>query len=56
MRPVSLVDIAPTIARVLGITIPHVDGRPIKEVEGWNCRNAVLIIVDSLGYDLYRWL
>lgn len=53
MRQVSQVDIAPTIARVLGITIPEVDGRPIRGVEGWNCRNVVLIIVDSLGYDLY---
>lgn len=56
MRNVSQVDIAPTIARVLGITIHNVDGRPIKGVEDWKCRNAVLIIVDSLGYDLYRWL
>jgi hypothetical protein len=53
MRQVSQVDIAPTIARVLGMTIPGVDGRPIRGVESWNCRNVVLIIVDSLGYDLY---
>ena len=56
MRHVSQVDIAPTIAQVLGITIHNVDGRPIREVNSWKCRNAVLIIVDSLGYDLYRWL
>ncbi|VVB64096.1 Type I phosphodiesterase / nucleotide pyrophosphatase [uncultured archaeon] len=56
MRHISQVDIAPTIARVLGITIRNVDGRPIRGVEDWKCRNAVLIIVDSLGYDLYRWL
>jgi hypothetical protein len=56
MRHVSQVDIAPTIASVLGITIHNADGRPIGEVGDWKCRNAVLIIVDSLGYDLYRWL
>ena len=56
MRHVSQVDIAPTIARVLDINIHNVDGRPIREVEDWRCRNAILIIVDSLGYDLYRWL
>ncbi len=56
MRHVRQVDIAPTIARVLGMTIHNVDGRPIREVEDWKCRNAILIIVDSLGYDLYRWL
>ena len=56
MRHVSQVDIAPTIAGVLGITIQNMDGRPISEVVDWKCRNAILIIVDSLGYDLYRWL
>ncbi len=56
MRYVSQVDIAPTIAHLLGISIPEPDGKPIEEVEGWMCQNAVLAIVDSLGYDLYRWL
>jgi predicted AlkP superfamily phosphohydrolase/phosphomutase len=56
MRHVSQVDIAPTIARVLGINIHNMDGKPIREVADWKCRNAILIIVDSLGYDLYRWL
>ncbi|MDD1757786.1 MAG: hypothetical protein LUQ22_03535 [Methanotrichaceae archaeon] len=56
MRLISQVDIAPTIAHMLGISIPEPDGRPIEEVEGWRCQNAVLAIVDSLGYDLYRWL
>jgi len=56
LRDVSQIDIAPTIARVLGITIHNVDGRPIGEVEDWRCRNVVLMIIDSLGYDLYRWL
>lgn len=56
MRKYSLVDIAPTIAEVLGIDLPKPDGSPIDEVADWGCRNANLIIVDSLGYDLYRWL
>jgi predicted AlkP superfamily pyrophosphatase or phosphodiesterase len=56
MRCISQVDIAPTIAHLLGIDISNPDGRPIDEVEGWACRNAVLVIVDSLGYDLYKWL
>jgi predicted AlkP superfamily pyrophosphatase or phosphodiesterase len=56
MRPVSLLDVAPTLAHTLGICIPRSDGLPIVDVIGWNCRNAVLLIVDSLGYDLYRWL
>ena len=38
------------------MTIHNVDDRPIRKVEDWKCRNAILIIVDSLGYDLYRWL
>ena len=56
MRRISQVDIAPTIARLLGFDIPKPDGKPIDEVESWECRNAVLVIVDSLGYDLYKWL
>jgi hypothetical protein len=56
MRPISLLDVAPTLAHTLGISIPRSDGLPIVDVIGWNCRNAVLLIVDSLGYDLYRWL
>lgn len=56
MRQVSQVDIAPTIARCLGIDIPNPDGWPIDEVDSWRCNNAILIIVDSLGYDLYKWL
>ncbi len=56
MRNPSLLDVAPTAARVLGITLPQSDGRAIEAVEGWGCRNVVLVIVDSLGYNLYRWL
>ncbi len=56
MRRYCLVDIAPTIAKVLGISLPNTDGHPIEEVMDWGCRNVILIIVDSLGYNLYRWL
>lgn len=56
MRQVSLLDVAPTLAHTLGICLPRSDGLPIVEVIGWNCKNAVLLIVDSLGYDLFRWL
>lgn len=52
----SLIDVAPTIARVLGIDLSRTDGRSIDVVEKWGCRNVVLIIIDSLGYDLYKWL
>jgi predicted AlkP superfamily pyrophosphatase or phosphodiesterase len=56
MREFSIVDVAPTIARVLGIDLPEPDGRLIEDVMGWGCRNVILTIVDSLGYDLYRWI
>jgi predicted AlkP superfamily pyrophosphatase or phosphodiesterase len=56
MKPVSLLDVAPTLARTLGISLPRSDGQPIEAVAEWGCRNAVLLIVDSLGYDLFRWL
>lgn len=56
MRPPSQIDIAPTIARQLGLTIPEPDGVPIPSLDGWRCKNSILAIIDSLGYDLYRWL
>lgn len=56
MKPVSLLDVAPTLARTLGLRLPRSDGLPIEAVVEWGCRNAVLLIVDSLGYDLFRWL
>ncbi len=56
MRNHSLLDIAPTVARVLGIELPQCDGQPIEEVIGWGCRNVILLIADSLGYSLYKWL
>lgn len=55
MRQKSQIDIAPTIARALDIVIPDVDGHPIEEVKDWECKNVILIIVDSLGYDLYQF-
>lgn len=56
MKHLSQVDIAPTVAHMLGISMPETDGRPIGDVEGWKCRNVILVIIDSLGYDFYRWL
>ena len=56
MSRFSLLDIAPTAANVLGISLPQSDGHPIDAVASWGCNNVVLIIVDSLGYDLYMWL
>jgi predicted AlkP superfamily pyrophosphatase or phosphodiesterase len=56
MRVYSIMDVAPTIARVLDINLPEPDGRPVEDVMDWGCRNVLLVIVDSLGYDLYRWL
>jgi len=51
-RSYSLLDIAPTAAQLLGVRLPFSDGQAIDLVEGWGCRNAAIIIVDSLGYDL----
>ena len=56
MRQVSLLDVAPTISKVLGVELPEQDGKPIEGVMGWRCKNAILLIVDSLGYSLFRWL
>ncbi|HWQ20370.1 MAG TPA: sulfatase-like hydrolase/transferase [Methanotrichaceae archaeon] len=52
IRSISQVDIAPTIARVLGLNLPNTDGEPI-EMDCERCRSVILAIVDSLGYDLY---
>jgi hypothetical protein len=53
---VSQLDVAPTIAAVLKIRLPNSDGRVIDGIVDWGCRNVALIIIDSLGYDLFRWL
>jgi predicted AlkP superfamily pyrophosphatase or phosphodiesterase len=52
----SQLDIAPTIALILGLTLPCSDGQPIGPVLAWGCKNVALIIIDSLGYDLLLWL
>jgi len=56
VRPFSQLDIAPTVARTLGFDLPSTDGQPIDLVQGWGCKNAAIIIIDSLGYDLFMWL
>ncbi|MDD1761066.1 MAG: alkaline phosphatase family protein [Methanothrix sp.] len=53
---ISQLDIAPTIAHILGLTLPCSDGKPIGPVLAWGCKNVALIIIDSLGYDLFLWL
>lgn len=54
----SLVDIAPTIAELLSIPLPGVDGAAIPELTDrlQRCDRVVLVIVDSLGYSTYRRL
>ena len=53
-----IIDIAPTISRLLKIPMVPPAGRSIPEVEnyakGRGCKRAVIIVVDSLGYSLYR--
>lgn len=53
---ISQLDIAPTIAFILGLKLPCSDGKPIGPVLAWGCKNVALIIIDSLGYDLLQWL
>ncbi|TFH04811.1 MAG: sulfatase [Methanosarcina sp.] len=54
------IDIAPTISRLLKVPMVPPSGRPIPEVENYakerSCKKAVIIVVDSLGYSLYRHL
>ncbi len=52
----SQLDIAPTIAKVLGLELPASDGRVIELAASWGCRDVILIIIDSLGYDLLLWM
>jgi predicted AlkP superfamily pyrophosphatase or phosphodiesterase len=54
--PISQLDIAPTIASILGLELPQRDGRAIEAVVDWGCKSVALIIVDSLGFDLFHWL
>jgi len=52
----SLVDIAPTIASILNISMPKRDGTAIPEVikELDKCSKLILIIVDGLGLSVYE--
>ncbi|MFY9201300.1 MAG: sulfatase-like hydrolase/transferase, partial [Methanosarcina flavescens] len=56
----SIIDIAPTIATLLKIPMVPPAGRPIRVVETYaqerGCKRAVIIVVDSLGYSLYKHL
>ncbi|MDD2755267.1 MAG: alkaline phosphatase family protein [Methanothrix sp.] len=52
----SQLDIAPTAAHILGLQLPKPDGHPIDLALAWGCKNVAIIIIDSLGYDLLRWL
>lgn len=55
-REFSVLDVAPTIAEVLRIDLPPPDGKAVEAVNEWRCDSAILLIVDSLGYQLYQWL
>jgi predicted AlkP superfamily pyrophosphatase or phosphodiesterase len=56
----STIDIAPTISRILKIPMVPPSGRPIPQVEKCakkrGCKRTGIIVVDSLGYSLYRYL
>lgn len=57
MRHVGQVDnLLLLFARALDIIFTMLKVDRFREAEDWRCRNAVLIIADSPGYDLYRWL
>lgn len=53
----NTIDIAPTISRLLKVPMVSPTGRPIPEVENYakerDCKRAVIMVVDSLGYSLY---
>ncbi len=52
----SLVDIAPTIASILNISMPKRDGTAIPEVVGGldKCSKLILMIIDGLGLSIYE--
>ena len=52
----SLVDIAPTIASILHISMPKRDGAAIPEVikELDKCGKLILVIVDGFGLSIYE--
>ncbi|MEM2481471.1 MAG: sulfatase-like hydrolase/transferase [Candidatus Nezhaarchaeales archaeon] len=53
-REVEQVDIAPSIASILGISIAC-EGKPVNEIVRYAhyCKNVLLAIVDSLGFKEY---
>ena len=52
----SLIDVAPTIASILHVSLPKTDGVPIpaivRDLNDYN--KLILIIVDGLGLNLYE--
>ena len=56
----STIDIAPTVSRLLKVPMVPPTGKPVPEVENYikerGCKRVVIIVVDSLGYSLYRHL
>lgn len=55
----SLVDIAPTISKLFQFHMGSPDGAIIQGIISYanshNCQKTIVIIVDSLGYTLYRY-
>ena len=49
-------DIAPTIAEIIGITLPKRDGTPIPTVvmKLSRCKRLILLIIDGLGFRIYE--
>ncbi len=49
-------DIAPTIAEIIGITFPARDGTPIPRVvmKLSRCKRLLLLIIDGLGFRIYE--
>ncbi|MDD4653704.1 MAG: alkaline phosphatase family protein [Methanothrix sp.] len=55
-RSFSQIDIAPTAAQILGLKLSKQDGHPIDLALARGSKNVAIIIIDSLGYDLLKWL
>ncbi|MDQ1262320.1 MAG: Type phosphodiesterase / nucleotide pyrophosphatase [Euryarchaeota archaeon] len=56
LPPLSQIDIAPTAALILDLQLPKPDGRAVDFTVARGCKNVAIIIIDSLGYDLFMWL
>jgi len=55
-RPVTLADVAPTFARLMGAEFEAPDGRPLREVRGGKPALIVTIVWDGGGWNvLNRW-